>query len=132
MRAIVESSGMRLVVAKSSPREYRLRAGWTQEDLSQGCGVSMHAISMLEAGRRRPRLSTVTKLATGLALDDNGCDQLIAATRGEREQTPPPGVQRHSFPAGMAGVTDPLVPAIATAPHQLPAAIRHFTGRLDE
>ena len=76
-------------------RECRLRAGWTQDDLSQRCGVSVHAISMLDAGRRRPRLSTVAKLAKALALDEDGCDQLIAAARALGDpETDRPGAAR--------------------------------------
>jgi tetratricopeptide (TPR) repeat protein/transcriptional regulator with XRE-family HTH domain len=94
-------------------REHRLRAGWSQEDLSQRCGVSVHAISMLEAGRRGPRLSTVTRLASALALNDKDAGQLIAASRGGDDRAPGE-------------------PAVAAVPLQLPAGIRHFTGRLAE
>ncbi|WP_344447297.1 helix-turn-helix transcriptional regulator, partial [Kitasatospora nipponensis] len=45
-------------------REYRVRAGWTQEELAERSGISPHAISVLESGRRRPRLSSVAWLAT--------------------------------------------------------------------
>lgn len=49
-------------------RGYRLQAGWTQEQLAERSGISAHAISVLESGRRRPRLSSLAALATGLDL----------------------------------------------------------------
>ena len=49
-------------------RGYRLRAGWTQEELAERSGISAHAISVLESGRRRPRLSSLAALATGACL----------------------------------------------------------------
>ena len=89
-------------------REHRLRAGWTQEVLARRCGVSTHAISMLEAGRRRPRLSTVSRFAAALGLDEVGRSHLIAAAHNAGEEARP------------------------VVPQQLPASIRYFTGRLAE
>ncbi|MEY9950172.1 helix-turn-helix domain-containing protein [Kitasatospora sp. GAS1066B] len=62
-------------------REYRLRAGLTQEGLADRSGVSRHAISMLESGKRHPRMTTVAHIATGLDLDSAGRRLLVAAAR---------------------------------------------------
>ncbi|WP_344641349.1 helix-turn-helix domain-containing protein [Kitasatospora cystarginea] len=63
-------------------RRHRLRAGLTQEELAERSGESAHAISVLEAGRRSPRLSSVSRLAAGLDLEpaDRGTPALGAAT----------------------------------------------------
>ncbi|MFF7636792.1 tetratricopeptide repeat protein [Kitasatospora sp. NPDC008050] len=95
-------------------RQYRLSAGWTQEELAEQSGVSTHAISVLESGRRRPRLSSVARLATALGLDSAGRDQLLAAARGEPEPR-----------TGLAPV-EHVVPCL------LPYAVPDFTGRRGE
>jgi transcriptional regulator with XRE-family HTH domain len=63
-------------------RQYRHSAGWTQEELAERSGISTHAISVLESGRRRPRLSSVARLATALGLDPADRDRLLSAARG--------------------------------------------------
>ncbi|GAA2753396.1 ATP-binding protein [Kitasatospora cinereorecta] len=95
-------------------REHRLSAGLTQEKLAEQSGVSTHAISVLESGRRRPRLSSVMRLATALGLDPTDRDRLLAAVRGEPE--PQPGRE----------------PAERTVPRLLPYAVPDFTGRRSE
>ncbi|MER5453011.1 helix-turn-helix transcriptional regulator, partial [Streptomyces sp. NPDC002764] len=65
-------------------RDWRLSVGWTQDELAVRSGVSVHSISVLEAGRRQPRLSSVSQLADALALDPRRREQLLAAAR------PPP------------------------------------------
>lgn len=72
-------------------RQYRLSAGLTQEGLAEQSGVSTHAISVLESGRRRPRLSSATRLAMALGLDPADRDRLLAAVRGQQE--PQPGME---------------------------------------
>ncbi|MYR92021.1 helix-turn-helix domain-containing protein, partial [Streptomyces sp. SID685] len=62
-------------------RDCRLSAGWTQDELADRSGVSSHSISVLEAGRRQPRLSSVSRLAEALALDPRRREQLLAAAR---------------------------------------------------
>ncbi|MER7706392.1 tetratricopeptide repeat protein [Kitasatospora sp. NPDC097605] len=95
-------------------RQYRHSTGWTQEELAERSGISAHAISVLESGRRRPRLSSVARLATALGLDPADRDRLLSAARGEPE--PRPGGE----PA------DPVVPRL------LPYAVPDFTGRRGE
>jgi transcriptional regulator with XRE-family HTH domain len=49
-------------------RQHRLAAGLSQEGLSHRSGLAMSEISRLENGLRDPRLSTIVRLAAGLAL----------------------------------------------------------------
>ncbi|MEV7601244.1 tetratricopeptide repeat protein [Kitasatospora sp. NPDC089797] len=95
-------------------RQHRYSTGWTQEQLAEESGISTHAISVLESGRRRPRLSSVARLATALGLDPADRDRLLSAARGESE--PRPGGE----------------PAEHVVPRLLPYAVPDFTGRLDE
>lgn len=44
-------------------REYRLRAGLTQEDLAKAVGVSRQTVNSIEAGRYIPSLPLALKLA---------------------------------------------------------------------
>ncbi|MCP2311832.1 ATP-binding protein [Kitasatospora paracochleata] len=93
-------------------RQHRLLLCWTQEDLAEQSGVSAHAISVLESGRRRPRLSSVARLATALVLDSADRDQLIAAARAQSQRST-------ESPARVM-------------PRLLPYAVPDFTGRRDE
>ncbi|WP_405003199.1 tetratricopeptide repeat protein [Kitasatospora purpeofusca] len=96
-------------------RQYRYSTGRTQEELAEQSGLSTHAISVLESGRRRPRLSSVARLATALGLEPADRDRLLTAARGESE--PQPAGERP---------TDQVVPRL------LPYAVPDFTGRRDE
>ncbi|MEV6825287.1 tetratricopeptide repeat protein [Amycolatopsis sp. NPDC051102] len=96
-------------------RACRLAAGWTQDELAGRSGVSAHSISVLEAGRRRPRLSSVGMLAEALALDPRRREQLLAAARTEATQAAP--------------VPEPAPRPSAAVPRQLPCAVAGFTGR---
>src|SRR6184192_3991587 len=107
-------------------RDCRLSVGWTQDELAGRSGVSTHSISVLEAGRRRPRLSSVSLLAEALALDPRRREQLLAAARTD------------AAPAAPIQPPDP-VPAPQSAngsgaavPRQLPCAVAGFTGRAAE
>ncbi|GHJ46771.1 hypothetical protein Cs7R123_41130 [Catellatospora sp. TT07R-123] len=97
-------------------RGFRLRVGWTQEELAERCGISVHAISVLESDRRRPRLSSVSRLVDALGLDSGERDRLIAAGTGRAKPDD----------TGTAG------PAGAPAPQQLPADLSDFTGRTQQ
>ncbi|WP_042384056.1 ATP-binding protein [Streptacidiphilus melanogenes] len=109
----------------SALREARLKRGWTQEELAAQSGVSTHAISVLEAGRRRPRLSSVSRLAQALGLDDAAREHLVDAARAQ-------------VPAAAAGrAPDARTPAphrsgSGGAVFQLPGDTRMFTGRVAE
>ncbi|MGW2255898.1 ATP-binding protein [Kitasatospora sp. NPDC001660] len=106
-------------------REHRLRRGWTQEGLAERSGVSTHAISMLEAGRRNPRLKSVAALADALGLGDGDRAELIAAAREE------PDDNRRSTGASAGAAVPPRAGPSASArpPAQLPADLPDFTSR---
>ncbi|MFJ5229237.1 ATP-binding protein [Kitasatospora sp. NPDC088391] len=122
-------------------REQRRRAGLTQEELAERAGVSAHAISMLEAGRRRPRLSSVTRLAAALGLDEAARTRLMSAAEGAAEgaaDTPPAAgtaaAATATATAGTAAATaaEPPNGAAGASRCQLPADTRLFTGRAKE
>jgi len=50
-------------------KDYRLRAGLTQEALAERAGVSVRGIQNLERGGHRPLRDTLTRLTTALELD---------------------------------------------------------------
>lgn len=58
-------------------RRLRKRAGLSQETLAQRAGLSPEAVSLLERGRRTPRLTTARLLAEALHLDEIGQRSLI-------------------------------------------------------
>jgi predicted ATPase/DNA-binding XRE family transcriptional regulator len=63
-------------------REYRTRAGLSQEDLAERAGLSRRGISDLERGARRdPHLGTVRRLSEALGLDPGGQAVLIESAR---------------------------------------------------
>ncbi|GAA2742345.1 ATP-binding protein [Kitasatospora cinereorecta] len=110
-------------------REHRLRAGWTQEELAERSGVSPHAISVLETGRRQPRLSSVAWLATALGLDAADREELVAAaTRRSPAAAAGTGTGTGAATAG----SRPASPASADLLCQLPSDTRLFTGRTAE
>jgi transcriptional regulator with XRE-family HTH domain len=49
-------------------RHHRERAGLSQEGLADACDLDRTEISLLERGKRFPRLDTVVRLARGLGL----------------------------------------------------------------
>jgi tetratricopeptide (TPR) repeat protein/transcriptional regulator with XRE-family HTH domain len=104
-------------------RECRLSVGWTQEELAGRSGVSAHSISVLEAGRRQPRLSSVGLFAEALGLDPGRREQLLAAARNDAAPSPPSDVVPPAEPAPRPAVRS------SVAPRQLPAAVAGFTGR---
>lgn len=54
---------------------FRRKAGLTQQELADRVGMNRTALSVLECGRRLPRLDTILKLAAGL---DVGSGDLVA------------------------------------------------------
>jgi predicted ATPase/transcriptional regulator with XRE-family HTH domain len=63
-------------------RQLRVRAGWTQEDLSERTGISAATIAALEQGRRSPHASTVLMLADTLQLNPSQRTTLLELARG--------------------------------------------------
>jgi transcriptional regulator with XRE-family HTH domain len=51
---------------------HRRRAGLSQEELGEMCGLDRTEISLLERGLRFPRLDTLVKLARALELESLG------------------------------------------------------------
>ncbi|MEY9871508.1 tetratricopeptide (TPR) repeat protein/transcriptional regulator with XRE-family HTH domain [Streptacidiphilus sp. MAP12-33] len=112
-------------------REARLRSGFTQEELAERSGVSAHTINVLEAGHRRPRLSSVSRLAGALDLDEAGRARLLAAAArpsGDAER-PSDGARQAQAPSWQ---TQPRDPQQDRAVCQLPPDTRLFTGRTAE
>ena len=72
-------------------KEYRLRAGLTQEALAARAGVSPRNIQNLERGRNRPLADTVGRLAAALGLDATEHTRFLAmATASPRRRAPAP------------------------------------------
>ena len=102
-------------------REWRLRAGLTQEDLAGRSGLSPRAIRDLERGSaRHPRLSTVRLLADALELTDQDRARLISAARPPATQAAPGAEGQDQHAAQAAGRRPPA---------QLPSGLADFTGR---
>lgn len=118
-------------------RGHRLRIGLTQEQLAERSGLSTHSINVLERGRRRPRLSSVTCLVSALELDPADREEFIASARPAEaveaavvegsggESGPAPQRTGRELPADRpeGGAAAYLLPA------QLPSGVREFIGR---
>ncbi|RAG81661.1 transcriptional regulator, SARP family protein [Streptacidiphilus pinicola] len=112
-------------------REQRVSMGWSQDELAERSGVSARSIVSLETGRRRPRLSSVVQLADALGVDVGTRSQWLKAAR----DTPPATPRTPAVGPAPAAAPPPAVgpaPAGPVVPQQLPAAVRHFTGRVRE
>ncbi|WP_084714515.1 ATP-binding protein [Streptacidiphilus rugosus] len=105
-------------------RDRRLSVGLSQDELAARSGVSTRSISALEAGRRRPRMSSVVQLAEALGLDADTRTRWLQAARTPDQDAAAPG------PSPAPPLAGP--PAGPVVPQQLPSAIRHFTGRAGE
>jgi tetratricopeptide (TPR) repeat protein len=106
-------------------RSRRRAAGFSQEELAERSDLSTRAVRNLERGRIGcPRRGSLRRLADALDLQGQARAQFLAAGRRQSpaaarsDPAPPPG----SWP----GVPRPL-PLVV--PRQLPATVRHFTGR---
>lgn len=86
-------------------REYRRRARLTQEELAEGSGVSVRAISDMERGRAKgPQRRTVEALAGVLALSDEELHQLAGAAKDGRARKQP-AVAQCALPPDVADLT---------------------------
>ncbi len=63
----------------SELRWYRQRAGMSQEGLATRAGLSPEAVSLLERGRRSPRMTTLSLLADALRLTGDERDRFFTA-----------------------------------------------------
>jgi DNA-binding XRE family transcriptional regulator len=112
-------------------RGHRLTAGWTQEELAERSGVSAHAISVLESGRRRPRLSSLAALATGLGLGQAERDRLIGAANADVPDATPAGPRIDVPDATPAGPPRDVPDATAAGPRIAPADATPAGPRFD-
>ncbi len=101
-------------------RQHRVAAGLTQEELAELSGLSTGAIANMERGRSaRPYRTSVTRLADALGLTGRAREAIVQAARGALTSTIPVSDNNQSEPH-------------TQVPRQLPAVVRHFTGRADE
>ncbi|MFI9814464.1 ATP-binding protein [Saccharothrix variisporea] len=86
-------------------REYRQRARLTQEELAEGSGVSVRAISDMERGRAKgPQRRTVEALAGVLSLSDEELRQLASAAKDGRVRKQPT-IAQCALPPDIADLT---------------------------
>ncbi|HYI52383.1 MAG TPA: tetratricopeptide repeat protein [Microlunatus sp.] len=74
----------------SELRWYRQRAGMSQEGLAARAGLSPEAVSLLERGRRSPRMTTLSLLADALRLAGDERERFFAALLPAPPAPPPP------------------------------------------
>ncbi len=74
----------------SELRSYRQRAGMSQEGLATRAGLSPEAVSLLERGRRSPRMTTLSLLADALRLTGPERERFFAALLPGPPAPPPP------------------------------------------
>ncbi|MFD1148472.1 helix-turn-helix domain-containing protein, partial [Saccharothrix hoggarensis] len=84
-------------------RAHRLRVRLTQEELAEGSGVSVRAISDMERGRARgPQRRTVEALAGVLALAGPEVRELLDAAKEGRARRAPSSAWRWARSAAVA------------------------------
>ena len=69
-------------------RRLRRRSGLSQETLAARAGLSPEAVSLLERGRRSPRLTTMRLLAEGLRLPESDRSTLFASANFREPSVP--------------------------------------------
>ncbi|MFC3455540.1 ATP-binding protein [Amycolatopsis speibonae] len=103
---------------KTQLKGYRVRAGLTQEELAEGSGVSVRAISDMERGiAKSPQRRTIEALAASLTLTDEELTALQKVARQGRVQP--------------AAVPEPAAAGIYDSPliGVLPTDVDDLTGR---
>jgi tetratricopeptide (TPR) repeat protein len=107
-------------------RRRRVAAGLTQEELAWRSGLSVRAVADIERGRTaRPYRRSVALLADALELSGEDRALLAKAARTAKAEVSSPV----SRPASVSLPAMALPPPV---PHQLPASVRYFTGRVAE
>ena len=86
-------------------RWYRQRAGMSQEGLASRAGLSPEAVSLLERGKRSPRMTTLSLLADALRLSGEERDRFFGALL----PTPPPPTPRAVPSLDPPTFADPLL-----------------------
>jgi predicted ATPase/DNA-binding XRE family transcriptional regulator len=69
-------------------RRLRRRSGLSQETLAARAGLSPEAVSLLERGRRSPRMTTMRLLAEGLRLPESDRSALFASVKPREPSAP--------------------------------------------
>jgi tetratricopeptide (TPR) repeat protein/transcriptional regulator with XRE-family HTH domain len=117
------------LLAGSLLREWRERAGLTQEQLAGQAGLNVRTIRRLESGpaNARPRRSSLRLLAAALNLNEAEQATLEAASRRTVALTSGAAVTDQLAPSAGVGP-----PSSAEPPQQLPAPPPVFTGRDSE
>ena len=69
-------------------RRLRRRSGLSQESLAARAGLSPEAVSLLERGRRSPRMTTMRLLAEGLSLPESDRSALFASVNFHAPSVP--------------------------------------------
>lgn len=106
----------------SQLRSRRRSSGLSQEELAERSGLNARTIRNLERGRARwPYRDTLHRLADALELQDAARTEFMTA----------PG-HRPASGAGAVSLVTPRPADDAGVPRQLPAGVRHFTGRKTE
>src|SRR5689334_8364701 len=93
-------------------RSYRTIRGLSQAELADAAGIDVKTVSNIEAGRTRPRSSTLGVLGRALRLDDEQLRHLYGVLNEDDERTLP---------------SPPSLPE--AVPAQLPGDIPGFVGR---
>jgi predicted ATPase/transcriptional regulator with XRE-family HTH domain len=110
-------------------RQYRLRAGLTQEGLAERAHLSRGAVSTLERGERlAPRKDTVNLLATALRLTDAERSTLLAAAHHYRSR--PDRSSEQIVRATPVVQLDPNTSGLSTSP--LPEPPTPLVGREED
>ncbi|MFE2753202.1 ATP-binding protein [Actinosynnema sp. NPDC059335] len=87
-------------------RAHRLRVRLTQEELAEGSGVSVRAISDMERGRAKgPQRRTVEALAGVLSLAEHEFAELLAAAKQGRARRAPVVAEPSALPPDVADLT---------------------------
>ena len=81
----------------SELRWYRQRAGMSQEGLAARAGLSPEAVSLLERGRRSPRITTLSLLTDALRLHPDERERFFGALLAAPPAPPSPPPVRKAF-----------------------------------
>src|SRR5437899_1249561 len=80
-------------------RQFRLRAGLTQDELAEQAGISARGLQYLETGGGRPRPDTMRRLAEALGLDTDERAELDRARRARASAAPTAASTAGAVPA---------------------------------
>jgi transcriptional regulator with XRE-family HTH domain len=114
-------------------RQYRAASGLSQEELADKSGLSARAVANMERGRTaRPHRRSVQLLAEALGLPEYDWLRLDRASRVPDTGPAANPVQPQATAVADVPESRPQPPGAIAVPRQLPAAVRHFTGRTAE